>query len=96
MEEEDNFDLGCKLAIKHFNANPIPNRRDAECCGNCKHWTWGYEGEGDCEKFSLAKVEPNGEPMELNRCVLGADAANGGPLNSTERCDLWFPTTGED
>lgn len=28
-----------------------PNLRDAQCCGMCQHWQWGYEGEGDCGKY---------------------------------------------
>lgn len=25
--------------------------RSAQCCGTCKHWSWGYEGEGSCTRF---------------------------------------------
>jgi len=25
-----------------------PGWRPAECCGTCKHWEFGHEGEGEC------------------------------------------------
>jgi hypothetical protein len=28
-----------------------PNHRASQSCGTCTHWTWGYEGEGNCGKF---------------------------------------------
>jgi len=30
---------------------PPPNLQPARCCGNCKHWAWGYDGEGTCKKY---------------------------------------------
>jgi hypothetical protein len=46
---------------------PPPNLRrvGAWCCGNCKHWLWGYEGEGECGRYSV--------PIEDERATNSCD-----------------------
>jgi hypothetical protein len=33
-----------------------PNYREAQCCGTCVQWEWGYEGEGKCNKYPEYKA----------------------------------------
>ena len=62
---------------KTFTFTKPPSYRSSQSCGTCKHWSWGYEGEGDCKKHP-AMVHIN----DLYEDIYDGDV-------STNICDDW-------
>jgi len=48
------------MSEKSVTFTAPPNFTSAKCCGNCAHWQWGYEGEGDCTKYPEHVSTPTG------------------------------------
>jgi len=71
--EDEVFLLFYNKANKYFDAHPIPGKRKSNSCGNCSFWEWGYEGEGECEKFSVVTITIDDEDMNIDRTIDSTD-----------------------
>ena len=50
-----------------------PNLRASQSCGTCAHWTWGYEGEGDCARYPNRHDKRTFAPIHLNSSTFLCD-----------------------